>query len=159
MKKVISALIALISVICLTFALGGCSTKVTVRGELYSLEQAYENGYFNVDDLKSIACEDYAYRFRHEKNPYDGMFTSTEKLTKKMDKELKQAYLEDIGHPEYDRDGVKINHYYGTYNGNVVVSMSSEYVYCDYIFEPKELGGVIFRDYWGGYFSIYHIDK
>ena len=130
---------------------------VEVRGQLSTMEKAYAYGWLNEDDLKSIACRDYEYS-PYEENPYSGMFTSTEELTEEMETEIKQAYLEQVVlFSEGDILKVKITHYYGTYNGNVVVSISSGYIAYDLLLQTKSIGGVIFKDYAEVFFLVYHI--
>lgn len=158
MKKILSVILAIISTISLAFAFGGCGT-VEVNGQYYYLKTAYDKGYLNEEDLKSIACDYYEWDPNFEENPYEGMFTSTEELTKKMGEELKQAYLEQIDkYPEGEISSVKIIRYYGTYNGNVVAYLASDS--CIYpVIEPEtEIGGVIFKDFWAGKFLVYHIN-
>ena len=132
---------------------------VEVRGELYTMEQAYENGWLTEDDLKSIACSYYDGTYLSNENPYSGMYTSTEELTEEMETEIKQAFLNQVvNFAEGNRDRVDIKRYYGTYNGNVVVTIASNYICFDHNIEPEaEVGGVIFKDYWAGYFKVYHI--
>ena len=161
MKKILSILLSIISVISIAFAFGGCGDEpVEVRGKLYTMEQAYENGWLNEDDLKSIACEDYDYRFRYEENPYSGMFTSTEKLDKKIEAEIKQAFLKQVIRSRtMTREQVSISKYYGTYSGNIVVQLYGEGVCFDHYIEPvAEVGGVIFKDYWEGDFRVYRFN-
>lgn len=132
---------------------------VNVRGKFYTPENAYENGWLNEGDLKSIAC-DYYDHYSYEENPYSGMFTSTEELTEEMEAEIKQAYLEQfVELPEGDRNRVKIYHCYGIYNGNVVIGIRSNYMIIDPVPpEDTDIGGVIFKDYWYSKFFIYHIN-
>ena len=159
MKKFLSILLALISVICVSFAFGGCTDDtVVVRGQFYYLSQAYENGWLDGDDLESIAyCYYDSYNF--EENPYSGKFTSTEELTAKMETELKQAYLEQIDeYPEGDRNYVYISFYFGTYNGNVAVRIHG-YNCFDPIYEEEYyVGGVLFKHFWPGNIRVYHIN-
>ena len=162
MKKFLLILLSLISVICIAFAFGGCNKTIKITGTFYTMEKAYEKGYLSEDDLKSIACSYYdSHNFRYEENPYSGMFTSTEKLTKKLETEIKQAYLEEIVKVrDGDRDRVDINRYYGTYNENIVIRIYCSYLYFDHAVEPEaEVGGVMFKDYWVGDFLVYHIYK
>ena len=161
MKKFLSIFLSLISVICIAFSFGGCNKTIKITGTFYTMEKAYENGWLNEDDLKSIACEAYDCNANYPDNPYSGMFTSTEKLTKKLETEIKQAYLEEIAKVrDGDRDRVKISHYYGTYNNNVVITISSSYIFEDHFIESEaEVGGVVFKDYWAKYYMVYHIYK
>ena len=159
MKKIISIILALISVICVAFALGGCGDTNEVRGEFYTLKEAYENGWLNEDDLKSIACGYYD-KYKYEENPYGGYERPAEELSKEMENEIKQAYLNQIAkYPDVLLDKVEISRYYGKYNGNFVVSMYSQYFMCDIIVEPEfDIGGVIFKNFWQGEIRVYHIN-
>ena len=159
MKKLISIIFTLISVVIVSFSLVGCGATVKVRGQYYKLSKAYDNGWLSVDDLESIACRYYDF-YNFEENPYSGKFTLTEELTAKKEAELKQAYLEQIDKlPEGDREQVRIACYFGTYNGNVVVSISSVYFNCDIKVEEEfYIGGVLFKNFWQGDILVYHID-
>ena len=157
MKKLISIIFTLISVVIVCFSLVGCGATVKVRGQYYTLSEAYDNGWLSVDDLESIACCYYdSYNF--EENPYSGKFALTQELTVKKEAELKQAYLEQIVElPEGDMDRVHIISYFGTYNGNVVVRIRSDYIHFDpKIEEEFFIGGVLFKKYRWGSFSVYH---
>ena len=147
----------------IAFAFGGCNKEIKITGAFYTMEKAYEKGWLNDDDMKSIAYSYYdSHNFGYEENPYSGMYTSTEKLTKKIETELKQAYLEQIAKVrDGDRNRVKIPNYYGTYNKNVVITITSNYIFaCDFPIEDEaEIGGAIFKDYWDTHFMVYHIYK
>ena len=159
MKKFLSVILALVCVICVSFTFGGCNDDtVVVRGQFYYLVDAYENGWLDVDDLESIACCYYD-SYNYDENPYSGKFTSTEKLTAKMENELKQAYLEQIDeYPEGDRDYVYITCYFGTYNGNVAVRLHGYICYDVIVQEEYYVGGVLFKNFWPGDIRVYHIN-
>ena len=161
MKKLLSVLISLISIICLAFAFGGCDNETAeVKGQFYTMEEAYENHWLDEGDLKSIACCYYENDLRYEENPYSGMFTSTVELSEKMETDIKQAFLEQVVRlSEEYKDDVSIKRYFGTYNGNIVVRMYCEGVCIDHYIEPEaEVGGVIFKEYWEGDFRVYRIN-
>lgn len=93
MKKFLSILISIISVVFISFAFVGCDgEEIEVRGKYYDLEEAYENGWLTEDDLKSVSCKFNDTFYSYEENPYSGMFTSTEELSEEIQIELKKAY-------------------------------------------------------------------
>ncbi len=156
MKKIFSILLSLISVFCVAFAFTGCNTP-KVEGKFYTVKKAYDNGWLNVDDVKSIACCFYDYYNRE--NPYSGAYKEpTEKLSNKKEKELKQAYLNQVDEkPDGSRNKVHIYKYYGTYSGNIVVDIWSDYFMCDIKYEEElDIGGIIFRNFCEGKISVYH---
>ncbi|MDE7440490.1 MAG: hypothetical protein K2N23_08300 [Clostridia bacterium] len=135
------------------------SDSVTVTGRFYNVETACENGWLNEDDLKSLAC--YFYGVNSEENPYSGLYTKPEdKLSKEMKEELKIAYLHQIPQSFTEcLDDASITKYYGTFSGNIVVSMvwNGGCLYPAFPDEPdKEIGGVIFKDYSWMAFYVYH---
>ena len=198
MKKILSIILTLMSVICIAFSFGGCGEKqsgkqdneknrenqqtqgandkvdgdnnqsdekIEVKGKFYILETAYENGWLSENDLKSIACGYYElYQFdiySDYENLYSGMFDPQGELSKEKEKELKQAYLNQIvKESELSTDGVTIQFYYGTFNGNTVVG-----VLCNYFDEDKTVieeyvvGGVIFYSFTLDSILVYHIDS
>lgn len=159
MKKFISVLLSFISVISIAYAFTGCGNEtIKVRGKFYTLEEAYNNGWLNEDDLKSIACGYYEWR-KFEENPYIGMFDPHKELSKENEKELKQAYLVQIDNkPDGLLDKVEIRKYFGEYNRNLIVNMYSDYYMCDILVEPEfNIGGVIFKNFWQGDIRVYHI--
>lgn len=132
--------------------------KIEVRGRFYLLEVAYDNSWLNENDLKSIAC---SYNdFQQKDNPYSGMYEQpTEALSNDVENELKQAYLNQIAeYPDGLLENVQINYYYGTYNGNIVIRIYSDYLCIDpMIKEEVYIGSVTFKGYWDAQTWIYHI--
>ena len=131
---------------------------INVRGKYYSLQTAYSNGWLNEDDLKSIAC--YHNDFQKKENPYSGMYVPpAEGLSEDVENELKQAYLNQIAeYPDGLLENVLINYYYGTYNGNIVIKIYSNYICLEPIdVEEIYIGNVVFKapdtETW-----VYHID-
>lgn len=134
--------------------------KITnVRGKYYLLQTAYDNGWLNEDDLKSIAC--YYNDFQKKDNPYSGMYVPpAEGLSEDVENELKQAYLNQIAeYPDGLLENVQINYYYGTYNGNIIIKIRSYYIFIEPI-EKEEfyIGNVVFKSYWDAQTWVYHID-
>lgn len=126
------------------------TTPITVRGVVYGVSRAYEEGWLDEDDLKSIAC--FCYDREGKENPYSGMYVQPEeKLSKEMRAEIKQAYLNVVEkQPKGDLEYVDIYKYFGTYNGYIVVGMEGNSCKIGYV-PVTEIGGVT-NDYWG---SIY----
>lgn len=157
MKKLISVLLSIIPVVCLSFAFSGCGKQQSnekgeeIIGNFYNLFQAYDFGLLNEDDLKSIACR--YYDGYVEVNPYEGMFKPNKELNEQEEKELKTAYLQKIvKRADGEIENVDIYNYYGTYNGNAVITMYSDYDSYSSIkataFDEAEIGGVIFKNFW-----------
>ncbi|MCI8988546.1 MAG: hypothetical protein HFK05_02210 [Clostridia bacterium] len=94
-------------------------------GRLYDIKTAYENGWLDEDDLKSISCYEYD-RFGDGENPYSGLYVQPEeKLGREMKTEIKSVYLEQILKSSSDcLSDAYIYKYFGKYNGNIVVGMS-----------------------------------
>ena len=161
MKRLLSLLLSLISVICIACAFGGCigNNKDRVRGKFCTLKQAYENGWLDEDDLKSIAC---CYNSAYKDNPYIGLYEEpSDKLSVKTENELKQAYLEQIvKDTSLSIDGVRVNKYYGTYKDNVVVKIYSDYMCIEPITDMEVyIGGVLFMCYWDAQTYVYHNNR
>ena len=158
MKKIVTVLFSLVCVICIAFSFAGCGKKV--RGNFCLLKAAYENGWLDSDDLKSIACCYYD-GYNYEDNPYSGLYEEpAEELGNDLEKEIKQAYLEQIINlPHRSLKGVEIRRYYGTYKGNIVVSVSDYYVDINVAIEEEfYIGEVLFKNFWQGQILVYHID-
>ena len=91
MRKFVSILIAIASVIGIAISFAGCNVEVT--GGFYTLKTAYDNGWLDVDDVRSIACCYYD-NYSLETNPYSGAYKEpTEKLSRTKQKELKIDYF------------------------------------------------------------------
>lgn len=148
MKKSALLLCVLMLVICLGGLLYGCNND---EGQLYTLEQAYEQGWLSVEDLQQIA---------------DGWNGTTDTqnldaLSGKSQKSIKNAFKKKFNskkeYPNITTDEVKINSYYGAFGDCIVISVvvSSNKIQFDYYFEDKEIGGIFFEDYCGALISVY----
>ena len=132
MKKILSVLIALISVISIAFAFGGCEEEEIETGYFYELNYAHFMGYITHDEAMSIAYyHNGGVNFSEDSTDED--FTPVPKtpkrLSKKTEKSIKQTYL-NLNYDGKDYAGlsdVSIDGYYGTYNGNVAVKVSDNY--------------------------------
>ncbi len=150
MRKFVSILIAIASVIGIAISFAGCNVEVT--GGFYTLKTAYDNGWLDVDDVRSIACCYYD-NYSLETNPYSGAYKEpTEKLSRTKQKELKKAYSNSTKY-----NNIKIHRYYGTYNGNIVVYIRDDDFKCDIAYQPElNIGGITFINFFPGYVNIYH---
>ena len=144
MKKFLFVFLSLISVICLSFAFVGCgdgqSSEDEPEGKLYRLAAAIDEGWIDEFDLKSIACGYYEW-LNIEANPYSGLYEKpTEQLSEEIQNKIKQAYFGRI-------DGITIPKYYGTYDGNIVVTLGFEDVNYDEL-EGQDIAidGIIFPE-------------
>ncbi|MDE6201152.1 MAG: hypothetical protein K2M47_04660 [Clostridiales bacterium] len=145
MKKVISVVLSIISVVCITFTFVGCGERpneetTDTDGRLCTITNAFNEEYLDGDDLKSIACGYYEWQ-NIEENPYSGLYEAPAKpLSKETEKKIIRAYF---GQSE----GLKILKYYGTYEGNVVVTLGYEDIDYDGV-EKVDLtiGGVNFYE-------------
>lgn len=152
MKKFLSVLLTLVSVICISFAFGGCGSNVEVRGKFYSLEKAYDNGWLSMGDLESIA-----YYYNDYSNRTDG---PDKKLSSEEEEEIKRAFLNQIAEDPFgEKDEVKINFYYGTFNGNIVVAVRYSLMCIDPVTKDEVyIGGVLFKNYWDAQTWVYHLN-
>lgn len=139
MKKLVSTFLSLFCVIGVACAFVGCGDDDgEVDAWVCTLDTAYERGYLDEDDLKSIACRQYEC-YEMEENPYSGMFTQQAEISAKAEKDFKKVFCDkyEIEEPS----DLEIIYYYGTYEGNVVVEAN----YSGMAFK-KHIGGVVFTN-------------
>ena len=132
MKKLVTVLLALVSVICMAFAFAGCGNGQTdeeVKGRIYGLRNAYRDmSWLDENDLKSVACRQYEC-YEMQENPYAGLYKQKTQLSAKEESDFKKVYCENYNNdPGYkpellDPSDIEITNYYGTYDGNVVVEV------------------------------------
>ena len=126
MKKILSVFLCFITL----FFCAGCNKEKNPPGEIYSLEEAYENGWITREHLLSIA---YYFGGQKENNVelqdenYAPIPKNPEKLSKKMALKIRKTdlYMEQN---EYDRktldlEDIKIIAYHGCYVGCWVVEV------------------------------------
>ena len=108
-----------------------------IKGEFYSLEEAYENGWLDIEDVKDI----YYYHgepflYAGGKNPpkpdFEPRPKTPEILSAKIEKAIKQTWLDEwIESDEWYIENGKLSavhiKYYGTYNGYVAIMMHDDY--------------------------------
>ncbi len=119
----------------------------------YDLETAYENGLLAQNDLQNIAY----YMNCLEKPDFVPNPKQPENLNSQTQQNIKISYLKILqqDYPTAKVDNVKIDNYYGTYNGCVAIKISTDLVLYDYIFiDKKEIGGVDFYNYCAAFITI-----
>lgn len=135
-------------------------------GKFYTLQEAYDEGFLSIDDLKNIA-----YHFNEGSD--DESFVPTPKTPEVLSEEIqniiKRDYMEflDIpmelkkSYPGGDKEAISISKYYGTYGNNIAICIYSKYYAVD-LPPPIDfnIGGIIFYN-WYAYFSvtIWHFDE
>ncbi len=157
MKKFVSVLLTLVSVICIALAFVGCGndqTEEEVKGRIYRLNYAYKDrGWLDENDLKSVACRQYDC-YEMQENPYAGLYKQKTEISAKEEKDFKKGYCDYYNHnnPREEAEPLKpsdieITNYYGTYENNVVAEI--KFSEGSVIAEDKlRIGGVDFiRDY------------
>lgn len=150
MKKIYNVLM----IILLFELLCSCnSNKKSFDGSFFSLDEAYELGYINNDDLSSIAyyfnSDKYPDIVPKEKNPSS--------LSKYEEYIIKYLYLknERVNHG-YQIEDINIRKYYGTYNGCVVINIKNKRIFYDLVFEDEHrIGDVIFYHYTTLQFTVF----
>ena len=145
MGKTKKIFVALLLATLTLFSFAGCASGVSEEatepdGKLYTIINAVESGWIDEYDLKSIACGYYEWR-NIEDNPYSGLYEEpAERLSGETENKIKGAYFDQS-------EEVKILKYYGTYDGNIVVTLGYE----NANFDGGEntdvtFGGVVFPD-------------
>lgn len=122
LKKILPILLALISTICIAFAFGGCNKSVKVSGQFYTLRQAYENGWLNEDDLKSIAD------YHNNKKTYPIPLSNEEEVAIKETAAFEVRSDERNQRPDAGAEEFFISEYYGVYNDCYAVIIDDSYV-------------------------------
>ena len=124
-------------------------------GELYTLHEAYNNGWLTEDDIKNIA-----YYYREdvidgglEDEKYLPISKKPEELNFTVKNKIKKAYVH-----KYDANffTLQINNYYGTYNNYVVVHMQGLTFTSDILYEDITLGNVTIRSYAPHLIQVWH---
>ena len=169
MKKFVSVLLALVSVICISFAFVGCgnSQAEEVKGRIDRLRYAYENvSWLDENDLKSVACRQYEC-YEMQENPYAGLYKQKTEISAKEENDFKKVYCDYYNRNNTGKDAellepsdIEITNYYGTYDGNVVVEVI--FVNEDSLIaeEKMHIGGVDFiLDYNRSIFVLHYIEE
>ena len=133
MKRLVTIILSLISAIGFAFAFTGCKDENTSDNEdvdvrIFDLRYAYEAGYVDEFDLKSIACRQYEC-YGIEENPYAGTFTQSTHISAKEERFFKNKFSEWYNWnlraaDNIEPSDVEIINYYGNYDGNVVAELN-----------------------------------
>lgn len=149
MKKILSILIALVSTICLSFAFSACSEEEIETGIFYTVTEAYEQGYLTREQVMSIAYYHNGGTKWNEEimgEDYTPLAITPEKLPAEAESALKQDYLDFVWSDTTNTiSDVRIDKYYGTYNGYVAVMMAVNFGgFFDEIWR-EEVAGIVIR--------------
>ena len=141
MKRRFFIIITAVLFVLVSVSMSACGAS----GEIMSLEDAYEAGWFTQDDLKSIAY----YYCGYEEEGFEPAPKVPAELSEETKTQIEAAYRKwpsRIGKIQ----SVHIYEYCGTYNGCVVAQISAVYYNVDV--EPwvrdEVIGGVMFYGYY-----------
>lgn len=133
MKKELRFLILIFVGIIMVLGVAGCN-KTTSTGALYTVKEAYENGWLTKDDLMSIAYYHNNGRWHNEEimdETYEPIPKTPEVLSKKTESKIKNAaaaeYREKYDDEEAVAKGFTITEYDGTYGDCVAIMMRDVY--------------------------------
>lgn len=139
MVKKIKIIVVLILVVSASMLLVGC---VQDRGDFYSLQEAYNNGWLTKEDLQTIA--------NHHTNPEQGP-----KLSEKTERAIKETRAYDLRYgvetggnikePSATVKDVIVTGYYGEYNGLFAVMITDAYTYTNDAIRDIDIAGVTFH--------------
>ena len=151
MKKLLTILLSLISVICIAFSFAACAESQTdgqqdevndsenqtdgaksEKGVFYTVTEAYENGYLNYQQLMSIAYHRNGGTEGNEAimgGNYKLLPINPVELSTATENAIKQTYIDTFlkKYEEANIAEIHIENYYGTYKGCVAVIMTSDY--------------------------------
>lgn len=150
MKKLVSILLALVTVVCLTFAFSGCGDENDEKENeekwyVTNLDSAYYKGLIDSYALESIACSYFDWR-KFESNPYKDKFISTEELSEDNENKIKRTFMEERSSDNLEK--VKILNYYGKYDNNFVATLGfGEVDFKNIDGADVTVGGVAFPDF------------
>lgn len=156
-KKVFClSLVLLLSIFCFSCTGGD--------GNIYELQEAYDNGWLTTDDIMNIG---YYYQF----GVVDGGLTEEEligfepkpkeadKLSKRVENKIKRAYRRYYLNKYNKRislNKIELQHYYGTYQDCIVVAIYVHFNGDLYFIDEYEIGGVVIRNYCNNIVKVYH---
>ena len=134
------------------FTTVSCSNTKT----LYSLEEAYENGFITKEDLWNVAYiyNNYVNASEFEYDVKENHPEPNEFLKYKIKKEYLKEELSDLVFASIG--GVNIKRYYGQYSGCYILDMDNDYVNVDLMIHDRyEIDGVVFLNYTGYYTKVF----
>ena len=151
MKKILSILLSLISVICIAFAFSACGEEQSNgefgEGKFYTVTEAYENGYLTREQVMSIAYYHNGGNYKNEEimgEDYKPLSITPKTLSVQAENSIKQTHLNEYyeGKDYAELSGIRIDSYYGTYNGCFVVMISDDYSGTAGIVWIEEVAGI-----------------
>lgn len=111
-------------------------------GIFYTLDEAFDNNFLTVEDLKEIAS--------YYNNVDSVTLPQKSEVNEFIVASIKRTYLVILREQviEANIDGVHITAYYWTYNNSFVVGIQDDWIDHDLKFEAEYfIGGVLFKDY------------
>lgn len=153
MKKINGLLFILILIILMSSMLNGCNAT---NGQLYTLNEAYDNGWISQDDLKNIS---YYWNNESSDSSFIPIPITPSELDPKMDKKIRKAYLQNFNRKfgEAKLNNIHIYNYYGTYGDCPIIYVSDDINLYDYKFEKQVyIGGILFTNYCAALISVWH---
>lgn len=132
-------------IIILIFIMSLCGCNVTSKGELMLLEEAYEAGYINDEQLKSIA---FYYQGTRESG-FEPIVKNPKKISLINEQRIKKLYADKyLDFSIFSMFTVEILDYYGTYNECVALDITDNIYLYDLVIEDEyKIGDVIFYNY------------
>ncbi|MDE5600872.1 MAG: hypothetical protein K2J16_00035 [Clostridia bacterium] len=113
-------------------------------GEFYDLQTAYDNGWISKDDLRNLA---YYLTGDAQKEGFEPAPRIPETLSPETEFAIKETHAKSLrdGYPEAIASDVRIEAYYGTYNGFVAVIISAKYYAFPAVIHDETIDGIKFR--------------
>ena len=145
--KLLVSLMAMIMFLGSVFAVTGCKKETNPPGEIYSLEEAYENGWITREHLLSIAyyCGQTDNNAELQDENYAPIPKNPEKLSKKTALKIRKTELYSARSSKAELSDVEIIGYYGCYSGYYAVKISASYLmYPAVVNAERTIGGVLF---------------
>ncbi len=131
MKRLLAILLTLTTLGCL--GLSGCKKREAI-GKFYTLQEAFDQGFLTENDLKSIAYYNNGGRKNNEDKIAEDFAPqplNPETIPADIQKNIKSDcvyYSELLKNTEKDSN-VRIDYYYGNYNGCYVIVLHAPLVY------------------------------
>lgn len=152
MKRIIIMCFMLV----IAFVLVGCNNVKKV-GNFYTLREAYDKGLLLKEDLENIAY----YYNELEISDFNPIPKNPDVIDKETEKIIKKMYLEKIlNNKNISVNVVNLYNYYGTYNGNIALSITDDYYVYDYLCQDEYIiDGVVFYNFHETYIRIFTFEE
>ena len=164
MKKAIKFLTLLLVGIVMVFGIAGCKEKAS--GEVYSVKEAYDNGWLTQEDLMSIAYYLNGGRADNEEiisENYEPLPKTPDVLSDETEYKIKSAAAAEYREKYHIKDakakGFTITAYYGTYGDCVAVMTEDVYSGAATVVWTDMIAGVSFLYSSGISIQIWREDK